>query len=92
MGTFPTQTQLGGSSVNALFGQNISNHEAWAFTLQIADFNVGALISNITVFQQNNGVPNQLSYLINLTVVDENLNPLPPGTGFIQGNFESNGV
>jgi hypothetical protein len=92
MATFPSQSQFGGSTVNVVAGQNITNHEAWAFTLEAADFNVGALISDISVFQRNTAFPDDVSYTIRLTVVDQNLNPLPPGTGFILGHFESNGV
>lgn len=92
MGTFPSQSQVGGTSVTVLAGQNITNHEAWAFTLEDGDFNVGALISGIAVYQHNTAFTDEVSYTISLTVVDQNLNPLPMGTGFISGHFDSNGV
>jgi hypothetical protein len=92
MATFGDMTQFGGSTVSVVSGQNITNHEAWAFTLEAADFNVGALISDISVFQHNTAFPGSVSYTIRLTVVDQNLNPLPQGTGFIMGHFESSGV
>ena len=92
MATFPTITQRGGSVSYFWFGGNITNHEVFAFTLQFADFGVGALITNVTVFENTDFVAGQTSYEMTLTVVDEFLRPLPSGTGFIRGNFESNGV
>ena len=72
------------------FGRGITNHEAFAFTLQSADPNVGALISDVTVYLNTDYVGGQkTSYGINLAAVDQNLNPL---SATITGNFESNGV
>lgn len=89
MGTFRTITQSGGSMLWQLSGENITNHEAFAFTLQNALPNVGALISDVTVFTNANFAANQPSYVIKLTVVDTSLNP---SAETITGNFESNGV
>ena len=89
MATFPTLTQHGGSLTYFMSGGNITNHEAFAFTLQDADFGVGALITNVTVFLNTDFVARQTSYEITLTAVDEFLRP---SNGTIIGNFESNGV
>ena len=51
MATFPTITQSGpGPQLWINSGGNITNHEAFAFTLQQAPPNIGALISDVTVF------------------------------------------
>jgi hypothetical protein len=89
MATWPTITQTGGPFRWFVWGGNITNHEAFAFTLQSAEPNVGALISNVTVYNQNEyagGVPN---YGVTLTAVDPFDNRVNQG---ITGNFESNGV
>ena len=70
-------------------GGGITNHEAFAFTLQHADPNIGALISNVSVFLNTDAVAGQTSYEIELTAVDTALNPT---SATITGNFESNGV
>ncbi|MGH7153214.1 MAG: hypothetical protein ACREF3_04735, partial [Acetobacteraceae bacterium] len=54
-----------------------------------APANVGALITNVSVFLNTDYVAAQTSYGILLSAVDENLNP---STATITGNFESNGV
>ncbi|HXW69918.1 MAG TPA: hypothetical protein VEK34_00490 [Methylocella sp.] len=90
MATFPTITQSGGGPqlwINS--GGNITNHEVFAFTLQNAPPNVGALISNVSVFRNTNFVANATSYGIDLSAVDQFLNH---STATITGNFESNGV
>ena len=90
MATFPTITMSGGGPqewINS--GGNITNHEAFAFTLQSAPANGGALISNVSVFLNTDYVAGQTSYGILLSAVDENLNA---STATITGNFESNGV
>jgi hypothetical protein len=92
MATFPTITQTGGPQRWQNWGGGITNHEAFAFTLQIADHNVGALISDVTVYTNQDpfGRPiSEPSYNITLNAVDQFANPV---NGFIQGNFESNGV
>lgn len=90
MATFPTITQSGpGPQLWINSGGGITNHEAFAFTLQSASPNVGALISNVTVFLNTDFVAGQTSYEIELTGVDQFLNPLDTT---ITGNFESNGV
>ncbi len=89
MATFPTITQVGGPQTWINAGGGITNHEAFAFTLQSAPPNVGALISNVTVFLNTVFVANRTSYEITLTPVDEFLNP---SGATITGNFESNGV
>ena len=90
MATFPTITQSSaGPQLWINWGGNITNHEAFAFTLQSAPPNVGALISDVTVFLNTDFVAAQTSYAIHLAAVDEFLNPL---TATITGNFESNGV
>ncbi|QCP52853.1 hypothetical protein FAZ95_27450 [Trinickia violacea] len=71
------------------WGGNITNHEAFAFTLQSAENNVGALISDITVFVENDDSGGEPSYGITLNAVDQFANPVNLG---ITGNFESNGV
>jgi hypothetical protein len=90
MATFPTITQSGPGPqgwFNA--GGKITNHEAFAFALQSANPNIGAMISNVSVFLNTNFVAAQTSYEIDLTAVDEFLNPT---TETITGNFESNEV
>ena len=90
MATFPTITQSGaGPQLWVSAGGGITNHEAFAFTLQDAPANVGALISDVTVYLNTDFVAAQTSYEINLAAVDEFLNP---STATITGNFESNGV
>ena len=49
MATWPTITQTGGGNW-VVWGGGITNREAFAFTLQSAEPNVGAFISDITVF------------------------------------------
>jgi hypothetical protein len=90
MATFPTLTQsAAGPQLWIVAGGNITNHEAFAFTLQSAPPNVGALISDVSVYLNTDIVAAQVSYAIHLTAVDEFLNPT---TDTITGNFESNGV
>lgn len=90
MATFPTITQSGAGPQRWInWGGNITNHEAFAFTLQSAPPNIGALISDVTVFLNTDKVAGQVSYEINLTAVNEFLHPT---TETITGNFESNGV
>jgi hypothetical protein len=90
MATFPTITQSGGGPllwINS--GGGITNHEVFAFTLQSTEPNVGALISNVTVYRNTDFVAGQTSYEVNLAAVDEFLNH---STATLTGNFESNGV
>jgi hypothetical protein len=90
MATFPTITQSGaGPQTWVNSGGKITNHEAFAFTLQSADPNIGALISNVSVFLNTNSVAAQTSYEIDLTAVDDFLKQT---TATITGNFESNEV
>lgn len=90
MATFPTITMSGGGPLEWInWGGNITNHEAFAFTLRSAPANVGALITKVSVFLNTDYVAAQTSYAILLSAVDENLNP---STATITGNFESNGV
>jgi hypothetical protein len=70
-------------------GGKITNHEAFAFTLQSAPPNIGALISNVSVFLNTDFVAAQTSYEIDLTAVDQFLKPT---AATITGNFESNEV
>ncbi len=90
MGTWATMTQTGGPQRWAVWNENITNHEAFAFTLQSAEDNVGALISDITVYQ-NQDIFRLFppSYGITLSAVDRFANHVNKG---ITGNFESNGV
>ena len=76
------------------WGGNITNHEAFAFTLQSAEPNVGALISDVTVFTNNSEAPGQTSYFINLQAMEFNTGSfsIAPVNLGITGNFESNGV
>jgi hypothetical protein len=93
MATWSTITQTGGQQWVAS-GGGITNHEVFAFTLQSAGENVGALISEVTVFTNNDEFPGQTSYFINLQAML--FNPqnfaLTPANLQITGNFESNGV
>jgi hypothetical protein len=90
--TFPTLTQTGGPQRWQVWGGGITNHEAFAFTLQSSEHNVGALISDVTVYvdQDPFGQPiSEPSYNITLNAVDQFAGPVNLG---ITGNFESNGV
>ena len=88
MATWSTITQTGGGRW-WVAGGGITNHEAFAFTLQSAERNVGELISNVTVFVNEDNAPNETSYIIDLNAVDININHVNLG---ITGNFESNQV
>jgi hypothetical protein len=88
MATWQTITQTGGASWT-VWGGGITNHEVFAFTLQSAEDNVGALISDVTVFVNQDGAPNETSYNFNLNAVDQNGNQVNQG---ITGNFESDHV
>jgi hypothetical protein len=72
-----------------LAGGGITNHEVFAFGLQGADANVGALIADVSVFLNTVFVAEATSYELTLTAVDENLNP---SNAAITGQFHSNGV
>jgi hypothetical protein len=75
MATFPTITQSGaGPQLWINSGGNITDHEAFAFTLQSAPPNVRALISDVSVFLNTDFAPARVSYAIHLTAVDEFLN------------------
>jgi hypothetical protein len=89
MATFPTFTQTGGPQRWTCQGGNITNHEAFAFTLQSSEHNVGALISDVTVYVDQDGAGGTTSYNITLNAVDQFASPVNLG---ITGNFESNGV
>jgi hypothetical protein len=80
MGTFQNISQAGNTKLTwTLSGENITNHEAWAFTLENTSptNGTGALISNVTVFIR------PTRYNIDLSVM---------GPQAIWGHFESNGV
>jgi hypothetical protein len=91
MGTFPTISQTGGPFRWILQGQNITNHEVFAFALQSYDGPpAGAIISDIAVFNIGQvGAPNLIEYYITLNAVDINSNPV---NETITGYFESTGV
>jgi hypothetical protein len=89
MATWPTITQTGGPRQWTAWGGGITNHEVFAFTLQSAEPNVGAFISNVTVFVNNTNAGGEPSYVLDLNAVNQNLSPVNLG---ITGNFESNGV
>jgi hypothetical protein len=96
MGTWPTLTQTGGGDW-IVYNENITNHEAFAFTLQSSENNIGAYISNITVFTSNDAAPNQTSYFITLQAMRLSKNrhgswSLNPVNESITGHFESHGV
>ena len=93
MATWGTITVTGGQDW-VLAGGNITNHEVFAFTLQSSENNVGALISNVTVFDSNDLYPNQTSYYVTVqaTQFDPASWALTPVYEGITGNFESNGV
>jgi len=94
MATWNQISQTGGPSRWQVWGGGITNHEAFAFTLNGTEHNVGALISDVTVYTNQdpfdplnpNGEP---SYNVTLTAVDQFANPVGQE---IRGNFESNGV
>jgi hypothetical protein len=88
MATWPTITQTGGRRWWVADG-GITNHEVFAFTLQSSEHNVGALISDVAVYVDQDSVPNKTSYNITLNAVDPFAHPVDQG---ITGNFESNGV
>jgi hypothetical protein len=88
MATWNTITQTGGPQRWFLWGGNITNHEVFAFTLQSSENNVGALISDVTVYDHLSGAGDP-SYGVTLNAVDPSANPVDQG---ITGNFESNGV
>lgn len=89
MATWQTMTQTGGPQRWIVWGGNITNHEAFAFTLQSAERNVGALISDVSVYVDQSIAGGEPSYNITLNAVDQSANPVNLG---ITGNFESNGV
>ena len=93
MATWGTITQTGGGDW-VVWGGNITNHEAFAFTLQSSERNVGAYISNITVFDSNSAASGEPSYYITLQAMQFNPNTwqLSPVNQGITGNFESDGV
>jgi hypothetical protein len=94
MATWPPISQIGGPFRWQLWGGGITNHEVFAFTLTGSELNVGALISDVTVYINQtpfdpanpNGEP---SYNITLNPVDQFATPVDQD---IVGNFESNGV
>ena len=70
-------------------GRQYTNHEAFAFTLQSAEPNVGAYLSDIRVYVNNEYAGGEPSYGVTLSAVT------PFGANVnqgITGNFESNGV
>ncbi|HEY6490490.1 MAG: hypothetical protein WCC26_19320 [Terracidiphilus sp.] len=89
MATWQTMTQTGGPQRWIVWGGNITNHEAFAFTLQSAERNVGALISDVSVYVDQTIAGGEPSYNITLNAVDQSASPVNQG---ITGNFESNGV
>jgi len=89
MATWQTLTQTGGPQRWIVWGGGITNHEAFAFTLQSSEHNVGALISDISVYVDQDNAGGEPSYNITLNAVDQSANPVNQG---ITGNFESNGV
>jgi hypothetical protein len=93
MATWPTITQSGGGEW-VVWGGGITNHEVFAFTLHRAPENVGALISEVTVFTNNAEAAGQTSYFVNLQAMQFNPQTwaLTPANQAITGNFESNGV
>jgi hypothetical protein len=89
MATWGTITVTGGPFRFALSGGGITNHEVFAFTLQSAEENVGALISDIAVYVNQVFAGSEPSYNITINAVDPFGNPVNQA---ITGNFESNGV
>lgn len=89
MATWPILTQTGGPQRWWVAGGGITNHEVFAFALESAEHNIGALISDVTVYVDQDGPPSEPSYNITLTAVDQFANPVDQG---ITGHFESNGV
>jgi hypothetical protein len=87
--TWGTITQTGGPFRWQLWGGGITNHEVFAFTLHSAGNNVGALISDVTVYVNQAGPSGEPSYNVTLNAVDQFANPVNQK---ITGNFESNGV
>jgi hypothetical protein len=94
MATWGTITLTGGQTW-VLWGGGITNHEVFAFTLQSSETNVGAYISNVTVFDSNTEAGNNSpAYYITVQAMqfDPNNWALTPVNQGITGNFESNGV
>lgn len=91
MATWGTITQTGGLDW-IVWGGGITNHEVFAFTLQSSANDVGAYISNVTVFDSNDVAGNQTSYYITLQAMQFQNWALTPVNQSITGNFESNGV
>ena len=93
MATWNTITLTGGQTW-MLWGGNITNHEVFAFTLQSSENNVGAYISDVTVFDSNDVAGGQTSYYVTVQAMqfDPNSWALTPTFQGITGNFESNGV
>jgi hypothetical protein len=89
MATWPTMTQTGGPQRWAVSGGGITNHEVFAFTLLSAENDVGALISDVTVYVNQDVDHNRTSYNLTLNAVDVFAHSVDRG---ITGNFESNGV
>jgi hypothetical protein len=89
MGTFGNISQTGGPRRWQVSGQNITNHEVFAFTMERQPIppggeperNVGALISDVTVYLVQDPLPpnktvGSPSYNITLTAVDQFANPV----------------
>ena len=93
MATWGTITQTGAQTW-MVWGGGITNHEVFAFTLQSSENNVGAFISDVTVFDKNDVAGNQTSYYVTLQAMqfDPATWALTPTNQGITGNFESNGV
>jgi hypothetical protein len=82
-----------------LAGGGITNHEVFAFALQGVMLDVGAQISNVTVFGSTAFYNNQPCYFVTLEPLTFNpdtwkLAPLTPAEAWlaVSGNFESNEV
>jgi hypothetical protein len=88
MATTGFVSQTGGPFTWIVSGGGITNHEVWTFTLEVANTNVGALVSNATVYLVVDGI-GEPAYTVTLTAVDQFGNPTNQN---IFGQFESTGI
>jgi hypothetical protein len=93
MATWPTIT-VNGSARWLVWGGSITNHEVFAFTLQSAASDVGAYISDVTVFNSTDYHQNGTNYFLNVQSMrfDPEAFTITPTNRPLVGNFESNGV
>jgi hypothetical protein len=72
-----------------MWDENCTNHEAFAFQLEVADVNVGAALTEVDVYVDTFFAGNTPTYGVTVQAVDINGNPT---SDVISGYFNSNGV